>query len=942
MAAFGANGKKRSGASRAASCRTTSDGDTGAGFTFPVSVLLLEEIRTLTSQGDDTVGTMKAMLDPKVIAVVGASEEQGTVGRAIMDNLLRSPDRRIIPVNPGSRAIMGLESYPEIGAVPEHVDLALIATPAVTVPSIVEGCGKQGVDGVIIISAGFRETGEEGARLERLILEVKKEYGTRIIGPNCIGILRPSLNLNASFLAANPKTGNIAFLSQSGALAGAILDWATSAHIGFSVVASLGSMIDVDFGDWIDFLGSDYHTRSMILYMESIGKARKFMSAARGFARNKPILVVKPGIFRESAKAALSHTGAMAGDDAVYDAAFNRVGVVRVREVAEVFHAATVLDSKYLPTGNSLAIITNAGGFGVMATDALMDLGGRLAELSPESLDELNRSLPSFWSKANPIDILGDAGLERYEKAIGVCLNDRGVNGILVIYAPQAILKPELLADLIVDTAKRTSLPIITSFVGGDYVRGARETLLRNNVPAYVTPEDAVRTYLHMYRYKRNLELLYETPCDMPVDEAPPKYHLKALVNRLAREGRTLLTDEEAKGFLSNYGIPVTTATTVSSLEGAINAAKRTGYPVALKIVSKEISHKTDVGGVRLAIRSEDELREAYGQMLRDVKAKAPRASIQGVSVQRMLDKIDYEVIIGAKKDKDFGSVILFGMGGVGVEVLKDVAVALPPLNQSLARRLMEETKVYGMLQGYRGKQPADLQALEAILVNFSNLIVDFPEIAEMDINPVAIAGGLPWALDARIVIDTEPGDTSTPYPHLVISPYPTRYIMPWRLSDGTEVILRPIRPEDEPLEQELLSTLSPEATRTRFFSIIKDITHDMLTRFCNIDYDREMAIVAELKDENRKRIIGIARIIVEGDLKSGEWAVLVHDDYQGKGLGYKLVDLMIGIAQDKGLEEIYAIVLTENDKMLRVGRRLGFSAHWEPDGITRLRMSLT
>lgn len=887
------------------------------------------------------MGTMKAMVDPKVVAVIGASEESGSVGKAIMDNLLQSKDRRIVPVNPGSRIIMGLESYPEIGALPEHVDLALVATPAATVPSIVEACGRQGVDGVIIISAGFKEAGEEGARLERLILEVRRTYGTRIIGPNCIGILRPSLGLNASFLAANPKAGNIAFLSQSGALAGAVLDWATSAHIGFSVVASLGSMIDVDFGDWIDFLGGDHHTRSIILYMESIGNARKFMSAARGFARNKPIMVVKPGMFRESARAALSHTGAMAGDDAVYDAAFNRVGVVRVREVAEVFHAATVLDSKYLPTGNRLAVITNAGGFGVMATDALMDLGGRLAELSPESIEELNRSLPPFWSRANPIDILGDAGLERYEKAITVCLKDGNVNAILIIYAPQAILRPDLLAELIVDTAKRTNLPIITSFVGGDYVREAREILLRNNLPAYGTPEDAVRTYLHMYRYRRNLELLYETPCDMPVDEAPPKYHLKALVGRLTREGRTLLTDEEAKEFLSNYGIPVTTVFTAGTVEEAANTAGRIGYPVVLKIVSKDISHKTDVGGVRLAIRSEDELREAYGQMVRDVKAKVPHAAIQGVSVQNMLDRIDYEVIIGAKKDKDFGSVILFGMGGVGVEVLKDVAVSLPPLNQTLARRLMEETKVYRMLQGYRGKPPADLGELEKLLVNFSNLIVDFPEIAEMDINPLAISGGLPCALDARIVLDKEPGDLSIPYPHLVISPYPTRYILPWRLSDGTEVILRPIKPEDEPLEEELLSTLSREATRTRFFSIVKDITHDMLTRFCNIDYDREMAIVAELKDDRRKRIIGIARIIVEGDFSSGEWAVLVHDSYQGKGLGYKLVDLMIGIAQDKGLEEIYAIVLSDNEKMLRVGRKLGFTAVWEPDGISRLHMSL-
>jgi acetyltransferase len=665
------------------------------------------------------------------------------------------------------------------------------------------------------------------------------------------------------------------------------------------------------------------------------------MSAARGFARNKPIIIVKPGRFTESAKAALSHTGAMAGDDQVYEAAFKRVGVIRVKEFADLFNSAEVLDSKNLPKGRRLAIITNAGGFGVMATDALIDLGGELAKISDKSIAELNRSLPSFWSKGNPIDILGDADEKRYANAIKACIDDPEVDGILAIYSPQAVAKSDKVAETVVEIAKGSWKPIVTAWVGGENVQKGREVFYRNNIPIYETPEDAVKTYLNMYKYYRNLELLYETPAELPLKEAPPKYHLKALIRRVVKEGRTVLSEEESKDFLSDYGIPIILPYLVHSIDGAISIANRIKYPVVLKIASPDISHKSDVGGVKAGIRTEDELREEYSQLLVKVKEKAPQAVISGVTVQKMIDKIDYEVILGAKKDKDFGSVILFGMGGIGTEVFKDISIGLPPLNQTLARRLMEETEVYKMLQGYRGKKPADMKELEHILVNFSNLIVDFPEIAEMDINPIAISDGKPYALDARIIIDKESMDYTVHYPHLVITPYPTRYTTTWKLLDGTEVTLRPIRPEDEPLEHELLSNLSEETLRTRFFSIIKDITHEMLIRFCNIDYDREIAIVAELKEGNKKRIIGIGRLIIEPDLRSGEYAVLVHDAYQGKGLGYKLVDILIGIAQDKELEEIHGTVLTENEKMLRVARKLGFTTKIQPDGITEVQLVL-
>jgi len=887
------------------------------------------------------MGSIKSMFNPKAIALIGANEEPGSVGRATLENLLVSGSKNIFPVNPKRKTVLGLECFPDIASLPEHIDLAVIVTPAKTVPDLVEECGKADAEGIIIISAGFKEIGEEGKQLEQKIIAIRKKYGMKIIGPNCIGVIRPNIGLNASFLKARPIGGNIAFISQSGALGSAIFDWAINAHIGFSMFASLGSMIDVDFGDLIDFLGYDYYTRSIILYMEGVGNAKKFMSAARGFARNKPIIIVKPGRFTESAKAARSHTGAMAGDDQVYEAAFKRVGVIRVKEFADLFNSAEVLDSKNLPKGRRLAIITNAGGFGVMATDALIDLGGELAKISDKSIAELDRSLPSFWSKGNPIDILGDADEKRYANAIKACIDDPEVDGILAIYSPQAVAKSDKVAETVVEIAKGSWKPIVTAWVGGENVQKGREVLYRNNIPIYETPEDAVKTYLNMYKYYRNLELLYETPAELPLKEAPPKYHLKALIRRVVKEGRTVLSEEESKDFLSDYGIPIILPYLVHSIDGAISIANRIKYPVVLKIASPDISHKSDVGGVKAGIRTEDELREEYSQLLVKVKEKAPQAVISGVTVQKMIDKIDYEVILGAKKDKDFGSVILFGMGGIGTEVFKDISIGLPPLNQTLARRLMEETEVYKMLQGYRGKKPADMKELEHILVNFSNLIVDFPEIAEMDINPIAISDGKPYALDARIIIDKESMDYTVHYPHLVITPYPTRYTTTWKLLDGTEVILRPIRPEDEPLEHELLSNLSEETLRTRFFSIIKDITHEMLIRFCNIDYDREMAIVAELKEGNKKRIIGIGRLIIEPDLRSGEYAVLVHDAYQGKGLGYKLVDVIIGIAQDKELEEIHGTVLTENEKMLRVARKLGFTTKIQPDGITEVKLVL-
>ncbi|MDR4498398.1 MAG: bifunctional acetate--CoA ligase family protein/GNAT family N-acetyltransferase [Candidatus Scalindua sp.] len=884
---------------------------------------------------------VKSIFNPSTIALIGATERDGSVGKTIMENLLLNKERKIFPVNPNRDKVLGVKCYKNICDVPEQIDLAVVVTPARIVPESVEECGRAGVEGIIIISAGFREIGKEGRDLEYRIDTIRKQHGMRIIGPNCMGIIRPNIGLNASFFKANPEPGNIAFISQSGALGSAILDWAISSNIGFSMFTSLGSMLDVDVSDLIDFLGDDPDTKSIMIYMESVGNAKKFMSAAKGYARNKPIIIVKPGRYAESAKAALSHTGAIAGDDQVYDAAFKRVGVVRVKNVAELFDVAAVLDSKNLPKSQRLAIITNAGGPGVMATDALIELGGELADLSEKSLTDLNASLPPYWSKGNPVDVLGDADKERYLKAINICLHDSGVDGVLIIYTPQGATEPQELAETVVEISRNAWKPILTAWIGGEDIQKARKNLLQNGIPTYETPEDAVKTYLYMYSYFRNLKLLYETPVELPTDLAPPKHNLKALIRKSVAEGRYILTEEESKRFLINYGIPTTRPYMSRDVDDAVSIAHTIGYPVVLKIASPDITHKSDVGGIMAGIHTEEGLREGYAVLLKNVRESVPQARISGVTVQKMLLNLDYELILGVKKDKDFGSVIIFGMGGTAVEIFKDVSIGLPPLNQTLAKRLMEETKVYQMLKGFRGRTPADMRLLEQILVNFSDLIADFPEIAEMDINPLAVSNGKPCALDARIILEREPFSHPLPYPHLVITPYPTRYVTPWKLSDGTEVTLRPIRPEDEPMEQEMLKSLSKEALVGRFFQAIKDITHEMLIRFCNIDYDREMAIVAELKEDKKRRIIGIGRLIIEPDLKNAEFAVVVHDIYQGKGLGHKLIDTLIGIAQEKEIEKIYGIVLTDNDRMIMLCRELGFTVKPLPDGISIVELEL-
>jgi acetyltransferase len=882
------------------------------------------------------------MLDPKTIALIGATETEGTVGRTIMENLMGSKGRTVFPINPHHETIFGLQCYPTVAAVPEEIDLAVVATPAASVPDVLEQCVKANVHGAIVVSAGFGETGKQGQALERRIKKILEGSPMRVVGPNCLGIIRPSVGLNASFLSVEPEPGDIALISQSGALGTGMLDWAVTAHVGFSMFASVGSMVDVDFADLVDFLGEDPHTRSILIYMESIGNARRFMSAAKGFARNKPIIVLKPGRYSESARAALSHTGAMAGGDEVYEAAFRRTGVVRVHEVADLFRAAEVLDSRRLPVGADVAIVTNAGGLGVMATDALVEHGGRLAELSEKTMATLDAALPPYWSHSNPVDVLGDAGSERFTAAVGACLADKGVSGILLIYTPQGNARPDAMAEQVTALVKNARKPVITVLMGGSTVDAGRKIFQEAGVPCYDTPEEAVRTYLGMYRYARNLELLYETPAEQPIDVAPPKHNLQAMLRRVRNSGRTVLTEEESKRFITTYGIPVVEQKLTYSVEEALTAAEKIGYPVVLKIVSHDITHKSAVGGVETGVCSPDDLRLAYDRMMKRVKKTAPKATIEGMAVQQMIRKIDWELILGMKKDWQFGSVVVFGAGGVGAEGLADFSVSLPPLNQVLARRMMEETRVFKtMVSPPRGVAAPDIGELQEILTMLSNIVVDFPEISEIDINPLVVSGGSACAVDARIVIDESVMAGKPKFPHMVITPYPTRYVTPWKLSDGTDILLRPIRPEDEPMEAELLATVSQETLRGRFFENSVNVDHDMLVRFCNIDYDREMAIVAELTQGKKKRIIGVGRLMGEADRGRGEFAVLVHDEFHRKGLGFKLTDMIIGIAQEKGLTEINGYIDANNRRMLRVAAELGFVVVSTEDCVATVRLDL-
>jgi acetyltransferase len=869
------------------------------------------------------------LFNPKRVAVIGASDREGSIGAKILRNLIEAGFKgAVFPVNPFRDKVQGITAYPSISKIPDKIDLAVIATPAHTVPQIVEECGEAGVSGIIICSAGFREVGKEGFDIEKRILECQMKYGIRIIGPKSFGVIRPKINLYATFAYERATPGKIALISQSGSLCASALDWASESQIGFSAIVSTGSMLDVDLGDLIDFFGVDPQTRSIVIYVESIANVRKFMSAARGFARSKPIILVKAGRFQESKPFTLSHGGGeLISLDAIHDAAFRRVGVVRVENITDLLNCAEALSLQPKPSGPNLTIITNAGGPALMATDHLIARGGKLSHLTENSCQALKEALPYYCNAVNPLDVFEDATPTRFRKAIEICHKDPNSDGTLIVYAPQEITNASIFAQIVAETAKHTTKTLLVALTGESTLcREARKLLQKNSIPAFRMPEEAVSTFMYMWTYNQNLELLYQTPEPSPTDRFVTT-HLKEILRRNCREGCKVLTLPDSMRFLEAYKIPTVKTYVAKTPQEALALSSELGFPVVMKALSPQFTHKSEIDGVVLNVCSPSQVETHFNDLKDRVKKSASPAEFEGIAIQRMLTKRIYEIFLASKREARFGSIILFGMGGTSVELLKDVSLGFPPLNRVLARRLMENTAIYKHLlaNGKRFKS----ESLEEILVNFSQLVTDFPEIEAVDINPIIIDDNGVNAVDARITIDTsrimrEVAEHERP--HLVIAPYPIKYIATRRLKDETPVLFRPMKPEDEGLFNELFKSLSNETKRFRFFEIIKEMSHETLTRYCNLDYDREVAIVAQLQS-NDKKLLGVSRLIVEPDGKNGEFAVLVGDKWQGMGLGAKLLDSIIAVGKDMHLERIFGMIMQTNYKMINLCSKKGFES---------------
>ncbi|HXX44184.1 MAG TPA: bifunctional acetate--CoA ligase family protein/GNAT family N-acetyltransferase [Candidatus Acidoferrales bacterium] len=873
------------------------------------------------------------------MAVIGATERERSVGRATLNNLISASFRgKVYPVNPHSPQVLGLRAYPRIGEIPETVDLAVIVTPAATVPGIVGECIAAGVQGAVVISAGFREHGAEGKALERDIADQLRRDRLRLIGPNCLGVMSPVIGLNATFAQTIARPGNVAFLSQSGALLTAILDWSLREQVGFSAFVSTGSMLDVGWGDLIDYFGDDPNTQSILIYMESVDDARSFLSAARAVAMSKPIIVIKAGRSEAASKAASSHTGAMTGSDEVFDAALRRCGVLRVQSISDVFYMAEVLSKQPRPSGPRLVIVTNAGGPAVLATDALVAEGGEVATLSDDSRKALDNLLPPFWSHGNPIDVLGDADPERYARAIEIAIKDPGSDGLLAILAPQGMTDPAGVAQRLTPYAKGSGKPLLASWMGGKYIEAGETTLNASGIPTFAYPDTAARVFVNMWRYTYHLRGLYETPAiaDDPTVAAERVRKAREILASVLAEGRTLLTEVESKQVLALYDIPTARTKAVRSAEEAVAVASEIGFPVVLKLHSRKITHKTDVGGVKLNLANADEVRKAYGEIESNVTSLAGADNFEGVTVQPMVRFEGYELILGSSVDSQFGPVLLFGSGGQLVEVYRDRALGLPPLNTTLAQRLMEQTKIYRALKGVRGRKPVNLEALEGVLVRFSYIPVELPRIKEIDINPLLASGDGLSALDARIdLFDASVPDSALP--RAAIRPYPAQYVSRGKMKDGRDVLIRPIRPEDEPLMRSFHESLSAQSVYLRYFhmeALSARVAHERLLRKCFIDYDREMALVAEAADPatHQRRILGVGRLARQRDPLEGEVAVLIADRCQNQGLGTELLRLLVEVARGEGYTRMVAHILPENANMRKLADRFGFTIEPQDD----------
>ena len=896
---------------------------------------------------------LDAIFAPKTVAVIGATDRPGSVGRTLLWNLISNPfGGTVFPVNPKRNNVLGIKAYADITAIPEAIDLAVIATPAPTVPTVIRQCATAGVKGVIILSAGFKEIGTVGIELEQQILTEARRHQIRIVGPNCLGLMNPLHGLNATFASTMARPGNVGFISQSGALCTAILDWSFRENVGFSAFVSIGSMLDVSWGDLIYHLGDDPATKSIAIYMESIGDAHSFLSAAREVALTKPIIVIKGGRTGAAAKAAASHTGTLAGSDEVLDAAFRRCGVLRVDTIEDLFNMTELLAKQPRPKGKRLTILTNAGGPGVLATDALIREQGQLAPLSPETIAQLDKVLPTHWSRSNPIDILGDATAQRYTQALKIAAADENSDGLLVILTPQAMTDATKIAFQLQEVVKKfKGKPILASWMGGEDVAEGEAILNRAGIYTMPYPDTAAHLFNLMWNYSYNLKGLYETPVlaqDNKNDNS--RIRATAILERVRNTGRNLLTEYESKQLLTAYGIPTVTTEIAATKNQAVELATEIGYPVVLKLHSETITHKTDVGGVHLNLNNADAVRDAFKAIEQSVRANSrsplPETppDFLGVTVQPMVQLHGYELIIGSSIDEQFGAVLLFGTGGELVEVFKDRALALPPLNTTLAQRAIEQTRIYEALKGVRGKKAVDLKALTKLMVRFSQLVVEQPWIKEIDINPLIASEDRLLALDARVILHA-PDTIESNLSQVAIRPYPSQYIKPWTLNDGKQITIRPIRPEDEPLIVNFHQYVSEESIYLRYFHLIRlqaRVAHERLTRICFIDYDREMALVAEHHhpDRAKQEVLGVGRLSKIYGTNEAELGMLISDREQGIGLGTELLYSLIDIGRQEKLSRINAEILTENTTMQHLCTKLGFELHRDR-GVVRASFEL-
>ncbi len=870
---------------------------------------------------------LRTLFSPKSVAVIGASDRPNAVGEVVFRNMLESGYQgSLYAVNPAHQEVQGRRAYASIEDIKTSVELAVICTEAETVPDIIEACGKHGVRAAVVLSAGFTEASARGATLERTMLANAKNHGVRIIGPNCLGIIRTGIGLNATFFKGGIKPGNLALVSQSGALCTAILDWAPANDIGFSSVVSMGAASDVDFGEILDYLASDEQTGSILIYVEGVRKARGFMSALRAAARSKPVFVIKVGRHDAGSRAVISHTGALVGSDDVFDAALRRAGVVRVESIGGLFSAAKSLASPHKYSGNRLAIITNGGGPGVMAIDRAVDVGVSVASLSPETVERLNQVLPTIWSHNNPVDIIGDATPQRYRDAVGICMEDPGVDGVLVILTPQAMTQPLEVAQLLVQDEGTFSKPLLTCWMGAAQIMDGRAQFAQAGIPSFNTPEAAVEAYSYITAYYRNQRLLAQVPAPLSHRDAPDVAGARMVIESVLAERRKVLSEMESKALLSAFHIPVANTVVARSPGEALLLAEQFGFPVAMKINSPDITHKSDAGGVKLNLMNAAAVRAAYNETIEEVKRNRPDARVDGIAIQPMVSKPNgRELMVGVISDPIFGPVISFGAGGTAVEVLGDRAIALPPLNGFLARELINGTRVAKLLSSFRHMPPVQMEALESLLLRVSEMVCELPWLREIDINPLIVDEHGLLAVDARVVVDYAPVSADR-YAHMAIHPYPTHLVTHWQLPDGTDVTIRPMRPEDAAIEQEFVRHLSEETKYFRFMHAVQELSEDMLVRFTQLDYDRELALIAVTEEKGRDVEIGVCRYAINPDGESCEFALVVGDQWQHKAIGHRLMGSLIDAARSKGLKTMEGEVMASNHEMLKLVGTLGFT----------------